>query len=222
VPIELQKPNNKIFANWATMQGKDKLYPDRDVVHMWVIAWVMRDPKVLDSYTNLSEDELKTNEFIYNPLLHNGTGLSYVSPRGLVACSDVLYAYQEGLIDKLTMDIGLTGILGDAGGSALAAIGDLIHKVPTADEIRNNPEGCKLSTDSGALTMTCLGAAKWIEDRSDAQKWFTYMNRIDRSEFHSIFMMQASADEDLKNHIVSTREFQKWSKKYNHLFDRAS
>ena len=95
----------------------------------------------------------------------------------------------------------------------------MIEQVPTADEIRANPEGCKIPNDSRGLTVVSLNAANWIEDRDDAKKWFTYMNRIEQSEFHSIFMMQASTNEDLKNLIVSTKEFMQWATDYKHLFD---
>ena len=222
VPIELRKSNNKEFIEWGILQGKDKRNPDRHVVHPWVIAWASREPEIFFSYTDLSEEELKSNKFIYNPRIHNGTGLSYVSPRGLVACTDTLYAYEEKLIDTATMNISLTGILGEAGGQELSSMSQLIEQVPTADEIRANPEGCKIPNDSAGLTAVSLGAPNWIEDRDDAKKWFTYMNRIEQSEFHSIFMMQASTNEDLKNLIVSTKEFMQWATDYKHLFDRSA
>ena len=93
--------------------------------------------------------------------------------------------------------------------------------MPSPDEIKVDPEGCKVPTDPAALTIVCLSAPNWIEDREDTKKWLKYMSRIDRAEFHSLFMMKASEDEDLKDLLPSTKEFREWSREYTYLFDES-
>lgn len=220
VPIEIRKPTGKGFSEWAAAEGKDDRHPNRDKVHPCAVAWVLRDQQVSESYVDLSEEDLKSNPYIYNPRIHNGTGISYVSYRGIASTADAIYGFEEGLHDEATMNLILCGILGEAGGMALSAMVQIADQIPTADEIKANPKGCKIPTDPAGMVMVCLSAPNWIEDRADAKAWLTYMKRIDRAEFHSLFMIRAGEDVDLKDMLPSLKEFREWSRDYTYLFDK--
>ena len=217
--IHIKKPNAKQFALWCLGQGRDKDNPKRDTVHPLVSAWVMREPSSMDDYPDLSEEELKTNAFIYNPDLHNGTGVKFGTPRGYVNTTDIIYAYQDGVIDENIMTAGLVGTIGEAGGHALSNLVVKDIDMPTWEEIFSDPTNTEIPEDPAILLMLVSTAIRHIEDEDQMSAWFKFMKRIPHNEYIALFItsVRGSNDEEKNDWMLSRPEYRDMKLENKHL-----
>jgi len=101
--LNMRKPDHKSWNVWATDNGVSAL----------TRAWVAMNTKCLNSYTELTDDELKDNPYIFNPAK---TVLSFVSPRSLVK-NDVIVRNRNGLGELVTR-AAMAGTVGQAAAEA--------------------------------------------------------------------------------------------------------
>ena len=215
VPLTIGKPSaDEWIKNFAVHNN----------VHPVVMAWVKRETQVMQSYRDLADGD--TNPYIYNPKTHNGTGLSYVSPRSLETASHFVWNYKENKISDRQMMACLEGAIGREGAQQLATFISLENQIPSPDEIRNTPETALVPTDPAAVCLVMLSAVQWVKTRSDVSAWFKYITRKDSAtgkpefsnETQALFVLNAREKEDLKEVMESTSEFGKWATGVKHLF----
>jgi hypothetical protein len=201
-----------------------KNYAVHNNIHPVVMAWVKRETQVMQSYRDLSDGD--TNPYIYNPKTHNGTGLSYVSPRSLETASHFVWDYKDNKITERQLMACLEGALGREGAQQLATFISLETQIPSPDDIRNNPETAIVPGDPAAVCLVMLSAVQWVKTRDDVSAWFKYITRKDpvsdksmfANETQALFVLNAREKEDLKEVMESTSEFGKWAVGVKHLF----
>ena len=215
VPLTIGKPT---ADEWI------KNYAVHNNIHPVVMAWVKRETQVMQSYRDLSDGD--TNPYIYNPKTHNGTGLSYVSPRSLETASHIVWDYKDNKITERQLMACLEGALGREGAQQLATFISLETQIPSPDDIRNNPETAIVPGDPAAVCLVMLSAVQWVKTRDDVSAWFKYITRKDpvsdrpmfANETQALFVLNAREKEDLKEVMESTSEFGKWAVGVKHLF----
>ena len=215
VPLTIGKPTaDEWIKNFAVHNN----------VHPVVMAWVKRETQVMQSYRDLADGD--TNPFIYNPKTHNGTGLSYVSPRSLETASHFVWNYKENKITERQLMACLEGAIGREGAQQLATFISLENQIPSPDEIRDDPDTAIVPGDPAAVCLVMLSAVQWVKTRSDVKAWFKYITRKDSvsgkpafsNETQALFVLNAREKEDLKEVMESTSEFGKWATGVKHLF----
>ena len=215
VPLTIGKPTaDEWIKNFAVHNN----------VHPVVMAWVKRETQVMQSYRDLADGD--TNPFIYNPKTHNGTGLSYVSPRSLETASHFVWNYKENKITERQLMACLEGAIGREGAQQLATFISLENQIPSPDEIRDDPDTAIVPGDPAAVCLVMLSAVQWVKTRSDVKAWFKYITRKDSvsgkpafsNETQALFVLNAREKPDLKEVMESTSEFGKWATGVKHLF----
>lgn len=213
VRLKIGKPSADSWIEWGSANE----------IHPCILAWVKREAQVMQSYTDLQEHD--TNPYIYNPKTHNGTGISYVSPRSLETASHLVWAYKNNKISDMQMMACLEGAIGREGAQQLATFISLENQIPSPDEIRDNPDTAIIPTDPAAVCLVALSAVQWVKSRSDVGAWFKYITRKDASgepefsnETQALFVLNAREKADLKDVMESHAEFGKWATKVKHLF----
>ena len=215
VPLTIGKPTaDEWIKNFAVHNN----------VHPVVMAWVKRETQVMQSYRDLADGD--TNPFIYNPKTHNGTGLSYVSPRSLETASHFVWDYKGNKITERQLMACLEGAIGREGAQQLATFISLENQIPSPDEIRDDPDTAIVPGDPAAVCLVMLSAVQWVKTRSDVKAWFKYITRKDSvsgkpafsNETQALFVLNAREKEDLKEVMESTSEFGKWATGVKHLF----
>ena len=214
----------RLFVGKPSADEWIKNFAVHNNVHPVVMAWVKRETQVMQSYRDLADGD--TNPYIYNPKTHNGTGLSYVSPRSLETASHIVWDYKDNKISDRQMMACLEGAIGREGAQQLATFISLENQIPSPDEIRNTPETALVPTDPAAVCLVMLSAVQWVKTRSDVSAWFKYITRKDSAtgkpefsnETQALFVLNAREKEDLKEVMESTSEFGKWATGVKHLF----
>ena len=214
VRLMIGKPTADEWVKWGSAND----------VHPCILAWVKRETQVMQSYRDLESGD--TNPYIYNPKTHNGTGLSYVSPRSLETASHIVWDYKDSKISDMQMMASLEGAIGREGAQQLATFISLENQIPSPDEIRDNPDTAIIPTDPAAVCLVALSAVQWVKTRSDVSAWFKYITRekagTNEPEFsnetQALFVLTAREKPDLKDVMESHAEFGKWATKVKHLF----
>ena len=206
VTLDVRKPTADEWINDFAVHNN---------VHPIVMAWAKREPQVMQSYRDMGNPD--ENPFVYNPKVHNGTGLSYVSPRSLEMASHSVWNYTEHLITESQMMASLEGAIGAAGARELSAFIDLADQIPSNDEIRDEPETATLPESPAAMCIVTLAALQWVKDRRDVTAWFKYMQRLP-TENQALFVLTANDREHLKELLGGHKPYAEWAVANKHLF----
>jgi energy-coupling factor transporter ATP-binding protein EcfA2 len=170
--VNMQKPDHKKWGLWATDNNISAL----------TRAWVAMNPQCLNSYVDLSDDELKQNAFIFNPAK---TALSFVSPRSL-AKNDIIVRNRTGLSDAVTR-AAMAGTIGQAGAESMASFFLIEKDLIPVSLIMQDPEGVAMPTNIGALLMILFNAVDEIETQDDLSAFMKFVLRMKNTEMQSLF-----------------------------------
>jgi|ETNvirenome_2_60_1030617.scaffolds.fasta_scaffold06851_2 hypothetical protein len=203
--IELLKVTPKEWCEWAT----------RNDIHPYIQALVTRYPDLLASYRDDGFDP-KLNPCIFDP---SNPQLSFSSPRSL-AKLDVVVRNRDKFSHNDVMTI-MAGIVGKATASqfsALMAIGD---KLPSWEEIMENPEKVPVDERESALMILMFQAVNKVETSEDITQFLKFVDRIEKNEIQTIFYTMAvnASKPEVRSLCVAHKKFGQWCRENKHNFE---
>jgi hypothetical protein len=201
--INMKKPDHKEWGLWATNNGVSALSR----------AWVAMNTSALNSYTDLTDDELRQNPFIFNPAK---TALSFVSPRSLFK-NDVTVRNRHILGDSVTR-AGMAGTIGQAAAESMASF-FLIEKdlMPIA-QILADPKGVAVPTNMGALLMILFNAVDEINTQDELSGFMEFVLRLKNVEIQSVFYTMVCQSKRTVRLAKNNKMLSEWMVKNFSLF----
>jgi len=197
--VTVRKPDHDEWIEWAI--GND-IAPE-------IIAWVKQFPHALSSYTDPSQ---KDNPYIFNPT-RAGMG-AVVTPRSLEKASHIAKRRAE-LGDALTISL-LTGTIGESASRDMQAFFTVVDKLPTWEQILNDPKGAKLPDDAVARCILVFSAIARVE-KDTLAKWMPYLQRMDK-EWQALFATSVMKSPAKQAFCVMNKEFKDWALANQWLF----
>lgn len=170
--IKMKKPDHKEWGVWASNNGISSL----------TRAWVALNPSCMNSYTELTVQELNDNPFIFNPKKSNST---FVSPRSL-AKNDLYVKAKDKLGEKLVM-AAMAGTIGLAAAEAMNSFFLIEKDLVPIRQIINNPKKTPIPESTGALLMIIFNAIDEIVTQDDLSAFMEFITRLPSIELQSIF-----------------------------------
>jgi len=197
--VTVRKPDHDEWIEWAI---SNNIAPE-------IIAWVKQFPHALASYTDPSQ---KDNPYIFNPT-RAGMG-AVVTPRSLEKASHIAKRRAE-LGDALTISL-LTGTIGESASRDMQAFFTVVDKLPTWEQILNDPKNAKLPDDAVARCILVFSAIARVEKDSLA-KWMPYLQRMDK-EWQALFATSVMKSPAKQAFCVMNKEFKDWALANQWLF----
>ena len=201
--VSMEKPSTEEWCSWAARQVPPVPRPIR--------AWVAMTPKAMFSYLDLSDEELRANELIFNP---KNTGKQFVSPRSLALSSPIVR--NKDVLGEDLMLTALAGTIGEAGARAMSSFIMLEDKLMPFKEVLKDPKNCKVPDDISVLLMMMMEAIDTVDNHDDLCDYMDFVNRIKHGELvQSIFFTMIMRN---KPKLGSRNDqIKKWAVENHHL-----
>lgn len=193
--VEMAKPDHKSWCAWAGEHGVSAL----------TRAWVTMKPKALHSYRHITAEELRDNEFIFNP---SRPATTFVSPRSLEK-ADVVVRNRDILGDTVTKT-ALAGVVGAAAAESMAMFFKLEKDLLSVPAILRDPEGITLPTQVGAVLMTLFNAVDELETQDQLVKFMRFTARLDSEEFRAVFFTMLCESKRTARMAMQNAEVKAW------------
>lgn len=178
--VEIAKPDNGFTASGAIgSEGWAPWAVENDVDPL-VLSFARQYPQVFASYRD--GDSQKDNPYIWNPLRAGGGAC--VTPRSLAFSSHIVK--KRAVLGEATTLTLLAGAIGESAARDMQALFTLIDKLPTWEQVTNQPDTAKVPDDPAARCLLVINAMQ----RMDAQTltpWLTYLARLDK-EWQALFV----------------------------------
>jgi hypothetical protein len=201
--VRFRKPTVPAWCSYASDANIDPL----------IRTWLMLNPKAMDSYQDLGDDELSQNEFIFNPAKKS---LNFVSPRSLTKC-DAIVKSRKLLGDETTKNC-LAGTAGAAFAQSFMTFQDFERDVHTPEDIIKNPKTISVPSNEGALWHMVNKAVDFIKTQDDLSAYVIYTNRFPRVEHQGIFFSMVLGSNKTKKLAEKNAEITKWAVNNYDLF----
>lgn len=169
-------------------------------------TWVQLNPKCLDSYQELSKEELDQNEFIFNP---SKKSLHFVSPRSLAKCDPIVKA-RKMLGDTVTQ-LALAGTAGAAFAQNFMTFQDFEKDVYTPEQIVADPTKLRVPDNDGALWHMVNKAVDFIKTQDHMSAYVKYVSRFPRAEHQGIFFSMVITSTKTKSIAEKNIEITRWA-----------
>jgi hypothetical protein len=200
--VSMQKPDAFDWNLWAGKQNPP--------IARSIRSWLAVTPKAMFSYLDLSVEELRVNELIFNP---KNVGQQYVSPRSLAMSSEIV-SNKDVLGEELMM-AALSGTIGEAAARAMSAFIMLEDKRMPFAEVIKNPTTCKVPDDVSVLLMMMMEAIDTISTHDELGAYMEFVNRVKSGELvQSIFFTMMMRGKPLL--ASRNAQIKAWAQK-NHL-----
>ena len=181
--VRMRKPNHEEYSEWALANG---IRPE-------IIVTNEETPEVYHSFTDYMEGGehyhkdrtlAKSNPYIFDP--SNAGQELYASPRTMAACSDVVEAYVNGLLDDDTAEQTLIGTAGAPYTDKLMSMTRFGQQLPSVKDVLAKPDTTPLPENKLAQIFQVMQFISRAETREDAAAFCTYVGRMG-GEFESLF-----------------------------------
>jgi hypothetical protein len=170
--VAVRKPTVAAWCSHASDMNIDAL----------IRTCLMLNPSMLDSYTSLSDEELKNNPYIFNPAMKQR---QFVSPRSLSKC-DAIVKNRRALGDDVTRAL-LAGTAGEPFAQMFMTFQDFEKHVHTPEQIIADPKKISVPENEGALWHMINKAVDFIKTQDHLSAYMTYVKRFPRMEHQGIF-----------------------------------
>jgi hypothetical protein len=154
-----------------------------------IIAFANSYPQIFDSFLDYEKggkfegkDLSKDNGMIFNP---RSTATAYVTPRSLVAASDILQE-GDGVLDDDTLESAIAGAIGEVAAQNLSAFVRFGRDICSYDRVLKDPAAAPLSDNPTAQLVQIFQFVSRCDNREDAEKIVEYVWRM-KAEIQSIF-----------------------------------
>lgn len=202
--VRMRHPNNTEWMEWAINNNIDPT----------LIAWAKDNPQLFNTFEDHMSDP-EDNPYIYHPKAERK---SFVTPRSLHAASDIIK--MRDFLDTHTVRSALMGTIGERAAADLMAFVDLADQIPSAEQIKNNPESAPVPTNAVATMMVVYRTLSTIT--SDfVTPWMTYLSRLEvevQALFANMVIKNDKYDMERKKVIASNKKFGEWARANSHLY----
>ncbi|NBQ80364.1 MAG: hypothetical protein EBT99_17480, partial [Betaproteobacteria bacterium] len=189
-------------------------------IHPSVISWTSEHPELFQSFTDLMDEKgeisqanRQSNRMIYIP--GDVDRESFVTGRSLEAASDVIYALEGRVTDKVITS-SLIGTIGAAAAQSLSTYLAMINDLPKLNDIKASPHTALVPTSTAAACMIVHRTLSIIE-RNWMDSWMDYLVRLPKT-VQGMFAMTAKKENYHKRSVVMTNgKFQAWALANNYL-----
>lgn len=188
VTLRVAKPTAQEWTRWAVNKG----------INATVIAWVSKNPYVMDSYL-----DSPTNELIFNPKRPNQ---ACVSPRSLETAGSLVD--RKGAVDRDVLIAALSGAMGEGAARQLAAFVEFADQLPEWAGLVAHPETTTLPTSAGACAVLVFTAINMV-DKTSINQWMKYLGRM-AEEWQSMFCINIAKHPTKQAVAFSSRSFAEW------------
>jgi hypothetical protein len=201
--IKMKKPDHKVWGIWATDNNISAL----------TRAWVALNPSVMNSYTELTTDELNNNPYIFNPKKSMST---FVSPRSLEK-NDMYVRNKSILGEKVTMS-AMAGTIGQAGAESMTSFFLVEKDLIPIKTIINNPTKVKIPENLGAMLMIIFNSIDEIETQEDLSSFMEFIERHDSSEIQALFYVSVCQSKKTLKIAKNNKKLSEYIIKHFYLF----
>ena len=198
--ITARKPDNMEWIEWGI---------DNDIDPA-LLGFCKEKPELFHSFEQYENPD--ENPYIPHPRSNRA---AFTTPRSLHRASDILK--MRHLLDDTQLTAALIGTIGDRAALDLAAFIALADKLPTRDQIENDPMNAPVPDSPAAVCMVVYRALATIE-RTWVDPWLTYMNRLSK-EAQGLFVNGVRAPKySRRDYVVQHKKFQDWCMANNYMF----
>lgn len=163
--LRVKKPNADEVVEFSTTHGMNGT----------LIYFVRENPEVCASYTDLSDEERKTNKYIFNPSTNTG---AFVSNRSLWMASNTLNKMEEGRLSRAQAMAHICGAIGAPATGELWATVELADSLPTRASIYTTPDKARVPDSLASQLLLSTRLASGL-DHDNADATTTYMSRLE-------------------------------------------
>ena len=198
--VTMRKPDNMEWIEWGI---------DNDIDPA-LLGFCKEKPELFHSFEQYENPD--ENPYIYHP---RSARAAFVTPRSLHKASHIMR--KRHLLDDSQLTAALIGTIGDRAALDLAAFISLADKLPTRDQIENDPMNAPVPDSPAAVCMVVYRALATIE-RTWVDPWLTYMNRLSK-EAQGLFVNGVRAPKySRRDYVVQNKKFQDWCMANNYMF----
>jgi len=189
--VEISKPRAEEWLGWAVENGVSPV----------VMAWVDRNPHALASYR---DGDQKGNPFVFMPSTVQG---SVVTPRTLELAGKIIL--KRDAFDHHTLHAALTGTVGAAAATSMAAFIAHQDSLPSWKDIIEKPEQTPLPEEQGAMAVLVFGAIERV-DKHTLPALLKYIGRAEE-EWQCIFCLGLARSPSKQGMAFVCAEFAHWA-----------
>lgn len=195
IEVEMTKPDHRSWGVWATNRGLTAL----------IRAWVSFKPKALHSYRKITADELRDNEFIFNPSKPIG---AFVSPRSLEKADNVLR--QRSVLGDKVVKSALAGVVGAAAAESIMMFAHIERDLVQTSAIVKDPENVRMPDSVGALMMTLFHGVDELQTQDELAAYMRFMKRVKSEEYRGVFLAMLCESKRTARMALQNREVNEW------------
>lgn len=195
VEVEMKKANHKEWALWAGNHGLGAL----------IRAWVSFIPKCLHSYRSLTPEQLRDNEFIFNPSKHVA---AFTSPRSLEMADRILQ--RRTVLGDTVTKTALAGTVGPAAAESIMMFARLEKDLVQTSEIVRDPEGVRMPDSVAALLMTLFHAVDDLNTQDELVKFMRFMERVKSEEYRGVFLSMLCENKRTAGLAMKNKDVNEW------------
>lgn len=195
IEVEMSKPDHKKFNVWATARGLTAL----------IRAWVSFMPKCLHSYRKITPEQLRDNEFIFNP---SKPVSAFVSPRSLEMADHILQ--RRAVLGDTVVKTALAGTVGPAAAESMMMFARLEKDLIQTAEILRDPMGVRMPDSVAALMMTLFHAVDDLNTQDELLDFMRFMSRVKSEEYRGVFLSMLCENKRTTALAMRNKEVSEW------------
>ena len=207
--VTMRNPNNIEFIEFGINNNFDRA----------LLGFCKEKPELFHSFEQYENPD--ENPYIPHPRANR---TACTTPRSLHKASDILKKreqlceldkYGNKIYPQLTA--ALVGTIGDRAALDLAAFIALADKLPTLEQIQNDPMNAPVPDSPAAVCMVVYQALATIE-RKWVDPWLTYMNRLPK-EAQGLFVNGVRRPQYSRvDYVTQNKKYQEWCLANNYMF----
>ena len=201
--------NNRVHVNHVSKP------PANDVVEFGtargmngtLLYFIGENPEVCASYVDMTEEERKTNKYVFNP--NSNTG-AFCSNRSFWFASNTLNMMEAGKLTRPQAMAHICGAIGAPATGELWATVELADSLPTRSSIYKTPDQARVPDSLASQLLLATRLASGL-DNDNADATTTYMCRLEAVTGRMIFKSKptiAMRSQAMRDWVTSfTKEF---------------
>lgn len=207
--VTMRNPDNMEFIEWGINNDLDPA----------LLGFCKEKPELFHSFEQYENPD--ENPYIPHP---RSTRVAFTTPRSLHKASDILKMREQlseinddGIKVYTQLSAALIGTIGDRAALDLAAFITLADKLPTREQIENDPATAPVPDSPAAVCMVVYKVLATIE-RKWITSWLTYMERLPK-EAQGLFVNGVRRKGYSRRDLVSQNTlYQDWCMANNYMF----
>lgn len=210
--IRMRKPTNIEWLENFAIPNK---------LNRGLMGFVKDTPQLFQSYEQVANPD--DNPLIFHPADPQRNEQGFCTPRGLEKCSYIID--NKHLVSDVAFTASLIGTVGIATAKKMASHIGMLGQLPSLQSIKDDPLGAIVPERSMAAQAMIVYQALSMLERSWADAWFTYLNRLNEP-MQGLFMQSVvsvnAKKQDKYPKIIrictSNQMFRDWCFKHNYAF----